>query len=133
MVAYVIPKVSSYHLFTKNQELSWKHLQRLVLADPHYHRTGVIDVLLGATVHARIVESHVLKGLKHEPIATRTQLGWIISGFTTSDEGRPSTTPTVLHCAAEPEVNDLLQKFWLQDQKIRAAVYQKTNAGGGEV
>ena len=116
VIAYVIPKVSNYHPVTRNRESSWERLQRITLADPQYHRTGVIDVLLGAAVHARIVEGHVMKGLDHEPIATRTQLGWIISGATTADGRQHSVIPTVLHCADEPDVGDLLQKFWLQEE-----------------
>ena len=85
-----------------------------MLIDPHYYKTGVIDVLLDSTARSYRRESNYQR-LDHEPIAARTQLGWIISGATPVDQPM-MISPTVLHCATELEVNDLLQKFWLQEE-----------------
>ncbi|XP_046399398.1 uncharacterized protein LOC124165903 [Ischnura elegans] len=79
--ALVVPKVTLYKpsLLTRD---NWPHLKELELADPKYFQAGQIDLLLGAAVHARVVEGRVVKGEANHPIAMATALGWILSGET---------------------------------------------------
>ncbi|XP_046388857.1 uncharacterized protein LOC124157853 isoform X1 [Ischnura elegans] len=79
--ALVVPKVTLYKpsLLTRD---NWPHLKELELADPKYYQAEQIDLLLGAAVHARVVEGRVVKGEANHPIAMATALGWILSGET---------------------------------------------------
>ena len=85
------------------------------MADPSYLEQGAIDLLLGAEVHALIVESgpnNLRKGNSSEPIATKTKLGWLLSGPV---GGSTTLGPAITHHEAL-ELGNLLQKFWLQEE-----------------
>ncbi|XP_076301926.1 uncharacterized protein LOC143220071 [Lasioglossum baleicum] len=114
--AYVVGKVSGYTPVVSANDCDWKHLNDLELADPRFHETGSIDMLLGADVHAEVVEGRVIKGEGHEPIATQSSLGWLISGQTGCNSDTQRVGPTVLHCTIDEDVNELLQRFWLQEE-----------------
>lgn len=59
---------------------SWEHLQHTRLADPEYHVSKPIDILLDASVYSEIIMSGLVKGTHQSPIAQQTKLGWILSG-----------------------------------------------------
>ena len=82
--AYVIPKISSYWpKVAKNT--SWlAHLKNLVLADPNFWKAKRIDMLLGSSVHATIIELGICKGSLDEPIAMKSKFGWLLSGNSTA-------------------------------------------------
>ena len=66
-------------------------------------------------MHAQIVEqtpNNLIKGKEFEPIATKTELGWIVSG----PPGRQAfQSPVLVHHEAL-DLGDLLQKFWIQEE-----------------
>ncbi|XP_046407913.1 uncharacterized protein LOC124172514 isoform X1 [Ischnura elegans] len=111
----VVPRVTSYTPGTRYGVNDWSHLKDLVLADPNFAQNAPIELLLGAAVHARVVEGDIIKGKPNQPIATATALGWIISGETNFDYSQSTPTPTVLH-SSEMSVDSLLQRFWLQEE-----------------
>ncbi|XP_046387356.1 uncharacterized protein LOC124156925 [Ischnura elegans] len=111
----VVPLVTSYTPGTRYGVNDWSHLKDLVLADPNFAQNAPIELLLGAAVHARVVEGDIIKGKPNQPIATATALGWIISGETNFDYSQSTPTPTVLH-SSEMSVDSLLQRFWLQEE-----------------
>ncbi|XP_043064718.1 uncharacterized protein LOC122320590 [Drosophila ficusphila] len=61
---------------------NWSHIQGLELADPTFTRSGRIDLLIGVDVIPQLMLSEVRKGAQDQPIAQRTQLGWIVFGKT---------------------------------------------------
>ena len=119
MGAYVVKKVTSYRPMVKSDTSTWNHLLGLVLADPHYGSASSIDVLLGADIHAKIVGGEVIKGQAYTPIATKTKLGWLLSGETTSVPDTDCPLLNVLHCNIQPELHEMLQKFWLQEEIVK--------------
>lgn len=58
----------------------WTHLAGLQLADPHYHRPGDIDLLLGADVHPFLHRPGYIPSYRKSPTAIETTLGWIMIG-----------------------------------------------------
>ncbi|XP_014216410.1 uncharacterized protein LOC106645138 [Copidosoma floridanum] len=90
---------------------SFSHLEGLELVDPYYTSMDNIDIILGADVHAQIVEGSVRKGKPNEPIATCTLLGWILSGSMGFKEAT-SGSAVSLHCAEEDQLILLLKRFW---------------------
>jgi len=77
----VLPRLTVYGRVDAARKL-WPHLQELELADPKFLAHDLIDLLLGADVHATILQEGLRKANPRSPIAQRTSLGWIISGLT---------------------------------------------------
>lgn len=72
----------------------WPHIRGLDLADPEYHRSTPVDLLVGSDTLADILMEGLKKGTPNEPIARQTLFGWIISGrdFHSKPSPKPSTS-----------------------------------------
>lgn len=88
---------------------SWKHIQKLVWADPYFHKSGPIDALLGMDTIVEILKPRIIKGITGQPMAQETHLGWIMSG-----KIDPTYPTNNLKCfvARISDVNHDLTKFW---------------------
>ena len=58
----------------------WPHLESLDLADPHYDVPAETDMILGATLFARILKGRIVAPSGGSPIALQTTLGWLVLG-----------------------------------------------------
>ena len=97
--ALILPKVSGYKPIESTKGKTWSYLENLMLAYPHFSTAHPIDMLLRATVHAQIVESQVIKAKGDDPIATKTQLGWIVSGpMGLEGESKIPSTMRIVKC-----------------------------------
>lgn len=56
------------------------HIQNLQLADPNYHQSCSVDLLLSAEIYGHIILPGLQKGEPNEPIAQNTSIGWILIG-----------------------------------------------------
>ncbi|CAG9137619.1 unnamed protein product [Plutella xylostella] len=111
--AYVLKKLSS---LLPAQELSkdaWPTHECMKLADPQYYKPGSIDVLLGAEVHAQIIQDGIKR--HNSLIALNSRLGWIISGKVTQTNVQPHNI-VVAH--TKMEVDQLLRQFWEIEEYI---------------
>lgn len=86
----------------------WQHIVDLSLADPSYHRSGYIDLVLGADILAQVIMKGVRIGTAGSPVAQQTRLGWILSGKI-SESSTHTTTVTSMHATSSIEA--LLEKF----------------------
>ena len=110
--AYVIPKVTAYRPIVSNTS-HLPHIKNFLLADPTFWKTMKIDILLGASVHAQIIKDGIIKGCSiNEPIATNTELGWILSGNSASSGSFCSLT--VMHIGSR--IDSMLERFWQQEE-----------------
>ncbi|XP_043065265.1 uncharacterized protein LOC122320844 [Drosophila ficusphila] len=80
--AFVLRSLTSPLPRTNIYLQNWSHIQGLELADPTFTRSGRIDLLIGVDVIPQLMLSEVRKGAQDQPIAQRTQLGWIVFGKT---------------------------------------------------
>ncbi|XP_028171605.1 uncharacterized protein LOC114360928 [Ostrinia furnacalis] len=80
----------------------WKYLNKLSLADPEFFISRPIDILLGADIYASILMEEIRKPNNTQPVAQRTQLGWILYGKTT----------TTLQCNVVLNNIEDIQRFW---------------------
>ena len=104
--ALVLPSITSKLPVNDINVSNWDHVTGLSLADPNFHQTGTIDVLLGAGVFD-LLRAERRPGSKGSPSCVNSQLGWLVAGNYTSDF--PSTI-TVHHVLAD--LTEVIQKFW---------------------
>ena len=92
---------------------SWDHLRGLDLADPQFHQSGNVDLLLGADIYGQLVLDGVIRGPPGTPIAQRTVIGWIISGPTDglSQLSKEPLSASLTFQSNHEESRDLLQRF----------------------
>ena len=53
---------------------------RTSIDSPKVSKEKKIEILLGVDVYARIIQADLVKGTPDEPIALKTEPGWLISG-----------------------------------------------------
>lgn len=82
-------------------------LDKLQLADPNFNKPGRIDILLGADIFEDIILPGLMKGVNNMPMAQKTELGWMLSGRTSS-----STPTNITTMVSQMELNQQLEKFW---------------------
>ena len=56
------------------------HLRNLQLADTFPRDAASVDLLVGADQYYKLVQGDVRKGRSGTPIATKSRLGWLLSG-----------------------------------------------------
>lgn len=108
--AIVLPRITC-DLPTQNIDISkWTHLNNLTLADPQFHQPGKIDLLIGAELFFKLLDSGQVRPADDLPILQNTTLGWIVGGScpTQSDSSLPRTITHHITAA----IDTLLQKFW---------------------
>ena len=112
VTAFVIPRITAYDPFI-GQSKDWRHLQDITLADPRFGASDKVHVLLGAQIHAQIIEQSLRKGdSTNAPIAMKTLLGWIVSVPTSDSPHDQHTVLTTNLQVDDVELNGLLRKFW---------------------
>ncbi|XP_044760854.1 uncharacterized protein LOC123318300 [Coccinella septempunctata] len=112
--AFVLPKIASYSPRLNTDLNDYDHIRNLNLADPKFHSNGSIELLLGASVYAEILEGTIIRGKVDEPIAINTSLGWLLSGSVGTVVN--FSLPSILHVSEHEDINELLQKFWTQEE-----------------
>ena len=111
--AYVLPKITAYAPYCSIKADDLDYLKNLTLADPNFSGTAQIQVLLGASVHALIVDGPVVRGSPFEPIAMNSKLGWIVSGNSGVGSICGLTVGTELGNSC---LSFDLEKFWRQEE-----------------
>lgn len=103
----VVPKITSVHVLSIKND--WVHLQNIEAADPNWEKGGRIDILLGAAAHGEIILDGLIKGTTGQPIAQKTELGWIISG---GNGGQKHVASIFMLKIINEDLSENLQKFW---------------------
>ncbi|GFU57305.1 integrase catalytic domain-containing protein [Trichonephila clavipes] len=98
--------------FKKNRQ--FPHLKNLKLADPNFHISKPIDVLLGAEIYADLLEGLPIFGPAGTPTAIPTKLGYILS--------RKIYAPPLKESIVNSSLNDQLSELWKLEE------VPKTNA-----
>lgn len=88
---------------------SWMHINDLELADPTFYRTGAIDLIIGADLYPQIILDGLRRGVINEPIAQRSNLGWILSGPVLNNTSL-SRTLNSFHLTSD--LNQIVQKYF---------------------
>ena len=76
----VVPRIAQ-HIPSQDLPIKrWPHLQRLNLADPLFHISRDVDMLLGADVYPLCHQPRQLCSYNQSPFAIETTLGWVVCG-----------------------------------------------------
>ncbi|GFW54213.1 DUF1758 domain-containing protein [Trichonephila clavipes] len=112
--AIVVNKVTSPLPNFQFENRQFPHLKNLKLADPNFHISKPIDVLLGAEIYADLLEGMPIFGPAGTPTAIPTKLGYILSG--------KIYTPPLKESIVNSSLNDQLSELWKLEE------VPKTNA-----
>ncbi|XP_067217341.1 uncharacterized protein [Linepithema humile] len=119
--ASILKSLTSYAPSPAVSPVNWDHLADLSLADPDLLSADPIDLLLGADLYSNLILEGVQKGKSGQPVAQKTVFGWIISGSTATRKA--SRNVTVLYCANNPSLDQLLQNFWEIEELPRQTLF----------
>lgn len=93
---------------------SWTHIQALQLADPDFGKPKPVHLIIGADSYYKIIKPDLIHGDSSTPVAQLTIFGWIISGPVKAINS--ITDNKGFHCSIDHTLQDLLSKFWLQEE-----------------
>lgn len=113
--ALVLKKLSSLLPDSTITRPDYSKLNNIVLADPTFHQSQPIDLLLGADVYANIIQDGFIPG---KPAAQKTSLGWILFG---SINKHCSQTNKVSSFISLAEMDKKLEEFWEMDSDANPA------------
>ncbi|XP_055308905.1 uncharacterized protein LOC129572830, partial [Sitodiplosis mosellana] len=109
--ALVVPHITTVSTTPNNDELL--HLNGLELADPEWMKGGRIDILLSSAIHSEIIMDGLIKGSPGQPIAQKTELGWIVSG---GDGGQQLTASVFTLKVSNEDLSRDLKRFWESEE-----------------
>ena len=111
--AFIIPTISSYTPNLDIDPIKFSHFNYLQLADPGFAKKGRIDLLLSTICHYSLIIGDIRKGKEHEPIATSSKLGWIISG----NSGISTNSCLMINnLQINSDLAFNLERFWHQEE-----------------
>ena len=90
------------------------HLRNLQLADTFPRDAASVDLLVGANQYYKLVQGDVRKGRPETPIATKSRLGWLLSGPVAGSKKSEETT-VLLTVTKIQSSDDQLKCFWELD------------------
>ena len=87
------------------------HLRNLKLADTFPREAAPVDLLVGADQYYKLVQGNIRRDRPGTPIATKSRLGWLLSGPVPGSRTDESTTAMLTVTRIE-NPNDQLRRFW---------------------
>ncbi|KAL9978335.1 hypothetical protein ACROYT_G015836 [Oculina patagonica] len=90
------------------------HLRNLKLADNFPRKAATVDLLVGADQYYKLVQGSIKKGRPGTPIATKSRLGWLLSGPVPGSKKSEETT-AMLTVTKTYNAHDQLKRFWELD------------------
>ena len=119
----ILPKLSSYKPPVAGGIPNFEYLRGPQLADPMYFEPSRIDILLGASVYAQIIDSQIVKGQSLQPVSLRSKLGRLLTGNLSTLSLKIGPDYISLYCSNEfvHETNllELVQDLWRAEKRNR--------------
>lgn len=91
------------------------HLKNLSLADTFPRKAVSVDLLVGADQYHRLVHGAVRKGKPGTPVATKSKLGWLLSGPVPGSGSKENDSITMLTITKLEDPQTELRRFWELD------------------
>ncbi|XP_011685530.1 PREDICTED: uncharacterized protein LOC105448572 [Wasmannia auropunctata] len=89
--------------------------RNLPLADPHFHKSSDIDVLLGAEVFWDLMCVGQVRSSPKHPTLQKTRLGWILAGRMGSPPNDGRRVQSFHATISNLELHNQLSQFWQQE------------------
>ncbi|XP_055308893.1 uncharacterized protein LOC129572817 [Sitodiplosis mosellana] len=113
LTAIVLKKLTTM-LPNNDFDNSFIDTDELVMADPNFHKSEKIDMILGANVYSEIILSGMIKASDKSFVLQETELGWIISGPV--NKQRNEFNEALCMTCTVNEMDEKLQKFWEMEE-----------------
>ncbi|XP_050437851.1 uncharacterized protein LOC126844044 [Adelges cooleyi] len=110
---FVVNKITDATPQSSLSFTSWSHISNLELADPTFHLSGPVDILLGADVAPTILTGTRVAGHPSEPTAFGTIFGWILMGPISQTSNKPATSLLV---TTTETLEQSLTRFWEMEE-----------------
>ncbi|XP_062534087.1 uncharacterized protein LOC134203222 [Armigeres subalbatus] len=123
---HVLPRVT-VDLPTRSIDIrSWNVPKEIVLADPTFHESAAVDLIIGAEVYLELmIAERQMKLGDSGPILQNTLLGWIVSGGIPDES---AVLPVVSSCAAENIEEGLARFFELESCRTTSTLSLEESA-----
>ncbi|XP_058816978.1 uncharacterized protein LOC131680277 [Topomyia yanbarensis] len=110
MQFHVLPKLTIALPTANIDPHQWILPESTLMADPQFHKTGPVDVIIGAEYYMDLLKEGQLKATSEGPTLQNTVFGWIVSGRV------PNTSScrlsSVTHACSTADIQDQLTRFW---------------------
>ncbi|XP_011884078.1 PREDICTED: uncharacterized protein LOC105571220 [Vollenhovia emeryi] len=89
--------------------------RNLQLADPQFHVSADVDVLIGADLFWDLICVGQIKASQTHPTLQKTRLGWILAGRLGNPPGPPETIRSFHATVTNAQLHEQLSGFWRQE------------------
>ncbi|XP_050514907.1 uncharacterized protein LOC126890102 [Diabrotica virgifera virgifera] len=109
--AFVLPKICEDLPVVSLDVGHWSYIANLKLADPRFHLSGKVDLLLGADIFSQLLLEGKVQTPRGMPDALNTVFGYVLMGPCSSV---PMTSATSLFCHVDQMVSleESVKQFW---------------------
>ncbi|XP_058448845.1 uncharacterized protein LOC131428821 [Malaya genurostris] len=108
----VLPKVTSPLPLTNINISSWGIPPNFELADPEFHRTNEVDLLIGCGMFWQLLLPGMLKLADELPELHNSKLGWIVTGEYLERDKYSETAVVHSNAAVVSSLDALVRRFW---------------------
>ncbi|XP_058792416.1 uncharacterized protein LOC131664919 [Phymastichus coffea] len=129
--AFVLPRLTSALPSRNFVKFNLHQFQQISLADPEFHRSSRVDIMIGADLYGQLLRSGVQSFPRILAVAQNTALGWVVSGPThdsTSRRAVPINHAIIkaLRCEVNDDLSEIIQKFWTIEEVPITTNFQKS-------
>ncbi|XP_055522772.1 uncharacterized protein LOC129716954 [Wyeomyia smithii] len=116
----VLPKLTS-SLPTRSIDIrAWKILQHLPLADPQFHLSQGIDLIIGAELFSCLLQAEQISFDDKLPVLQKTSLGYTVAGKVPSNF---IAHPVACHVSTLDSLDAQIKRFWEVEDFDRGKSY----------
>ncbi|XP_058456467.1 uncharacterized protein LOC131433877 [Malaya genurostris] len=108
----VLPKVTSPLPLTNINISSWGIPPNFELADPEFHRTNEVDLLIGCGMFWQLLLPGMLKLADELPELHNSKLGWIVTGEYLERDKYSETAVMHSNATVVSSLDALVRRFW---------------------
>ncbi|XP_070524582.1 uncharacterized protein [Cardiocondyla obscurior] len=99
---------------------------KLTLADPDFLMPRSVDIILGADYYGQVIKPNIIRYSPVTPIAQLSIFGWLVLGPVCAFSSKHFTSCHAIIQRQEDELQDLLTKFWTQEEVPTSSTEQLT-------
>lgn len=102
--------------------------RNIKLADPHFHVSADIDILIGAELFWQVLCIGRIQASSRHPMLQKTQFGWILAGRFGQSFGTANRVQVCHASITNVQLHDELKQFWQMEEFENASNFTKVEA-----